>query len=119
MLHQLRVKWLQPGPLALMMPRSPVSVSLKAETPPSVHLLIDDAELHLHLHHDAVLAHHHQLHLDLNCSVPQLARLLPEGTMVVGFVGSEDLELQLQFQKNLRGLEVQEAIGTNPCPVLA
>ena len=118
MLHQLRVKWLQPGPLALMMPHSPVSVSLKAEPPPSVHLLIDDAELHLHLHHDAVLAHHHQLHLDLNCSVPQLARLL-QGPMVVGFVGSEDLELKLQFQKNLRALEVQEAIETNPCPVLA
>ncbi len=82
-----------------------------------MHLLIDDAELHLQLHHDAVLAHHHQLHLDLNCSVPQLDCL--QGTLVVGFVGSEDLELQLQFQKKLRALEVQEAIETNPCPVLA
>ncbi len=117
MLHQLRVKWLQPGPLALMM-RSPVSVSLKAEPPPSVHLLIDDAELHLQLHHDAVLAHHHQLHLDLNCSVPQQRDWLQPGTLVVGVLGSADFELQLQFQKK-GALEVQEAIETKPCPVLA
>jgi hypothetical protein len=118
LLYQLHLKWLQPGPLALMMPRSPVSVSLQAYPPPSVQLAVDDAELHLQLHHDDVLAHHHQLHLDLNCCVPQPVDWLQGAALVVGLVGSEDYEVQLKCQQQ-RAVEVLEAIQTKPCPVLA